>query len=77
MNARKIGAFSVGPVRFVRRPVSHVPPDGIVCVVDNGTDTGWSWRVGAMFKDGKWTNGRGEPLDHEPTFWTTLAGDVV
>lgn len=55
---------------FLRRPVSILPPEGTVCFVDHGDETGWRGQVVGMFKNGAWTNGRGKPLNIEPTFWT-------
>jgi hypothetical protein len=65
----RFGGVLVG--RFLRRSVSILPPDGTVCFVDDGDETGWQrgQSVG-MFKNGAWTNGRGKPLKIEPTFWT-------
>ena len=69
----KLRHFSVGPIRFIRRPVSEeLPPEGTMCGVDNGGDTGWSWRAAAVYRGGGWTDGRGKPLKHEPTHWTTF-----
>ncbi|MEG8058014.1 hypothetical protein QP150_16170 [Sphingomonas sp. 22L2VL55-3] len=60
-------------VQFVRRPVTELPAEGTACVVDDGHALGWSRRpVGALFKNGNWTNGKGRPLPFVPTFWTSI-----
>jgi hypothetical protein len=53
--------------------VSNVPADRTACLVDDGHATGWHRRpVGAIFKNGKWTNGRGGQLPFTPTYWTAI-----
>lgn len=64
--------FSIGPLKFLRRPLSEVPPDGTLGAVDNGDAFGWTNRSAAMFKDGEWANARGKPLSFQPTYWTIL-----
>jgi hypothetical protein len=58
-----IGSVSVG--RFVRRPVSIIPPDGTVCFVDEGERYGTiKRRDGALFKEGRW-----QRTKLTPTHW--------
>lgn len=64
--------FSVGPIPFLRRPVSEPPPDGTICFVDNGDDHGFTKRTYAEFKDGVWSRGNRKPLPFEPTHWIVL-----
>lgn len=64
--------FSIGPLKFVRRPVREVPPEGTLCFVDNGHEGGWSDREIGMFKGGVWTDRKGAPLRFEPNYWTEL-----
>ncbi len=70
--------FSCGPLRFVRRPVSIAPAEGAVCFIDTGWDDGrsfgWKWRGVAVFRDGKFVNKKGKPLDREITFWSEPRG---
>lgn len=62
-------------MNFVRRSASILPPDGTVCHADNGPRTGTIARMAtAIFRDGKWTNGKGRPIAFEPTHWTTMEG---
>lgn len=57
-------------LKFVRRPVSIVPPDGTLCYVDDGPRLGKIPRQGVgVFKDGGWTNGKRGKLRFEPTHW--------
>ena len=54
------------PERFVRRPVSILPPDDTICFVDDGPRRGKITRYTAgHFKDGKWHR-----VKFEPTHWT-------
>ena len=54
------------PLRFVRRPVSILPAEGTVCMVDAGPRLGSIGKQdGAVFKDGKWCRTK-----LEPTHWT-------
>ena len=66
--------FSVGPVKFVRRPVRETPPDGTTCFVDYGHSGGWSDREIGTFKGGCWTDRKGNPLRFEPSYWIELRG---
>ena len=62
--------FTMGSTRnfvLVRYPASVLPPDGTVCFVETG-----GRQSAGMFKDGKWTNGRGKALRFEPTHWTAI-----
>ena len=60
-------------VTFLRRPVSALPDEVLICFVDDGTSTGWrgAQSVG-VFKNGEWTNGKGKPVKFEPTYWTVM-----
>lgn len=60
-------------LKLVRRPVSIVPEDGTVCLVDNGDGQMNRTRqcVGA-YSGGAWTNGKGKALSFTPTYWITL-----
>lgn len=61
-------AFAGSGLSFVRRPVSIEPPDGTVCVVDEGPRCGRiGKRTGAKWKDGRWLW-----VKFEPTHWTDL-----
>lgn len=64
--------FSIGCLRFVRRPVAEVPVDGTLCFADNGHARGWTDRAPAMFKDGKWTSPNGKDLRFAPNYWIVL-----
>lgn len=66
--------FSIGMFRFVRRPVSEAPLEGVPCFADNGDDKGWSDRAVAVFSAGAWSDPKGRPLKFAPTHWTELAG---
>jgi hypothetical protein len=58
---------------FVRRPVTTTPPEGTLCFVDNGTETGWkAGQACGQWANGEWTNGEGRRLRFEPTYWTTM-----
>ena len=55
-------------LKFVRRPVSIVPPEDTVCCVDNGPRHGTIRRqTGAAFRDGKWSG-----CKFDPTHWVDL-----
>jgi hypothetical protein len=67
--------FRVGPILFTRRPLSEgAPPDGTLCIVDNGNDCGWTDRSPACLRNAEWSNGRGRKLRFEPTYWITWKG---
>lgn len=58
----------ISGLRFVRRPVSITPPEGMVCLIDDGPRLGTiPRRSGAAWKDGRWI---GAPF--EPIHWTDL-----
>lgn len=64
--------FSVGPLTFLRRPVSETPPDGTICFIDNGDARGYTNRTYGEFKHGSWSKGNGKALPFEPTHWIVL-----
>lgn len=64
--------FSIMGIRFIRRPVAEIPPEGTIGAVDNGDAFGWSNRAAAKFQGGEWTDARGKPLRFIPSFWIVL-----
>lgn len=54
--------------RFIRRPVSIPPPDGTVCLVDDGPRVGIAKRnTAGVFEGGAWHG-----LRFQPTHWTAF-----
>lgn len=53
-----------------RVPVSDLPAEGTLSLVDNGTAE-WTGdrRVQAKFIGGQWVRPNGQPLPFEPTHW--------
>lgn len=76
MTAPALRHFSIIGIRFLRRPVSEVPPDGTLCFADNGHAYGWTDRAPAQFKDGKWSSTSGRDLRFKPNYWTVLDTEV-
>lgn len=72
--AERVMRYSIGPLRFVRRPVSILPPDGTVCFVDAGTELRPGYYHAALYRDGAWMDGRGSPMKIVPTHWTDHDG---
>ncbi len=74
--------FSCGPrglnLNFIRRPVSRPPEEGAVCFIDTGWDDGksfgWNWRGVGIYRDGKFVDQKGRPVDREITYWSELQG---
>lgn len=59
----RIGSLTL---RHVRRPVSIIPDEGTVCLVDNGPRLGTIPRQCAgVYRNGKWSR-----VKFEPTHWT-------
>lgn len=69
---RVLQRFSVGPIKFLRRPVSETPPDGTICFVDNGDQRGFTNRTYGLFEGGVWSKGKGKALPFEPTHWIVV-----
>jgi hypothetical protein len=64
----------VGPLRFVRRPVSEIPPDGTIAFLDGVNDEGRPRRGVGHFHDGQWWGSAGrQQLRFTPTLWTVMA----
>ena len=56
-----------------RRPVSELPADGTLGIVDNGTLQRWGTRrATARFKGGRWVRDNGGQLPFEPTVWVSI-----
>lgn len=63
-------------VEFIRRPVSILPDDGTVCLIDRGNADRADRYVPAQFKRGKWLRANNQPLSPPPTYWTEMAPDA-
>jgi len=72
----KYEVFEMGSVRFVRKPVEIVPPEGVICFVEDHSTGRRSKCDAARFVAGEWIGHKGKPLAWMPTHWTIMeAGD--
>ena len=53
---------------FLRYPISVEAKDGTIGFVTDGK----TWQTGAVFRDGRWCNMRGKPIEREITAWTVM-----
>lgn len=67
-----LSRFSVGPLSFVRRPLSDPPADGTPCIVDNGDERSYTQTAGAYYRDGEWKPAHGREFRFTPTHWIDL-----
>ncbi|WP_298020747.1 hypothetical protein [uncultured Parasphingopyxis sp.] len=61
-------------MKFHRQPISVVPEEGELAVLDAGDDYRADKYRPAKFTDGEWRTLGGNPLNFTPTHWTRMVG---
>ena len=68
--------IGIGWFKVHRKPMAIIPPEGLLCFLEDMTTGRRGESGGGRYIGGRWLNGVGREIDWTPTHWSAAADEI-